>query len=71
MGSVDATIAALNAFVPADDGKDVIRLSEIFADFADRAGRERAIRPIFDLLQRFPDSDLGSPGPLVHELTKR
>ncbi|WP_009964708.1 hypothetical protein [Verrucomicrobium spinosum] len=31
---------------------------------------ERAIRPMFDLMERLPASDLGSPGPLVHALEK-
>jgi hypothetical protein len=68
MASVEATIAALNAFLPADDGKDIARLYEIFEGFGSLAGRERAIGPIFELLERFPDADFGSPGPLVHEL---
>jgi hypothetical protein len=68
MASVEATIDALNAFVPADDGKDVTRLYEMLEGFGSLAGRERAVAPIFGLLERFPDADLGSPGPLVHEL---
>ncbi|WP_051946958.1 hypothetical protein [Verrucomicrobium sp. BvORR106] len=31
---------------------------------------ERAIRPMFELMERLPASDLGSPGPLVHTLEK-
>ena len=31
---------------------------------------ERAIRPMFDLMERLPASVLGSPGPLVHALEK-
>lgn len=29
---------------------------------------ERGIRAMFDLMERLPESDLGSPGPLVHTL---
>jgi hypothetical protein len=31
---------------------------------------ERGIRAMFDLMERLPDSDLGSPGPLVHTLER-
>lgn len=31
---------------------------------------ERAIRPMFGLMERLPESDLGSPGPLGHTLEK-
>lgn len=68
MTALEATIAALNAFVPADDGKDVARLYEIFDGVEKVKGRERAMRPMFEFLERFPDADVGTPGPLVHEL---
>lgn len=68
MASVEATVTALKAFVPADDGKDVARLYETFEGFDKLSGRERAIPFIFELLERFPDADFGAPGPLVHEL---
>ncbi len=29
---------------------------------------ERAVRPMFEVMERMPESDLGSPGPLVHTL---
>jgi hypothetical protein len=30
--------------------------------------REKAIPEMFDIMERLPDADLGSPGPLVHTL---
>jgi hypothetical protein len=66
--SVDATIAALKAFVPTGDGKDVAGLYEILEGFGSLPGRDRAIRAMFQLMERFPDADLGAPGPLVHEI---
>lgn len=66
---IDATIAALGAFVPTeDDASNVARLYEILEGFGSLAVRERAVRPMFELVERFPLADLGSPGPLVHEL---
>jgi len=68
MGTVKATIDALRAFVPTDDGKDVARLYEILDGFDSLPGRDRAIQSMFELMERFPDADLGAPGPLVHEI---
>ena len=68
MGTAEATIDALRASVPADDGKDVARLYEILEGFDSLPGRDRAIQSMFELMERFPDADLGAPGPLVHEI---
>jgi len=69
---VDAVIAALNAFRPADDKYDDVenqaRLYKILEGFRSLPGRERAMPAMFALLERFPDVDFGSPGPIVHEL---
>jgi hypothetical protein len=69
MESIDSVIAALDAFQPsAVDTHNVHRLYEIFDGFRSLSGRERAAPAIYALLERFPDAELGSPGPLVHEL---
>jgi hypothetical protein len=66
---IDGVIAALNTFEPTDyDAENVSRLYEIFDDFPPLPGRARAMPAIFALLERFPDAEFGSPGPLVHEL---
>jgi hypothetical protein len=66
---IDGAIAALNAFEPTDyDAENVSRLYEIFADFHSLPNRARVMPAIFALLERFPDAEFGSPGPLVHEL---
>lgn len=62
-------IAAIESFVPTDDDTDnVYYLYQIFEGFRSLSHRERAIPAMFSLIERFPEADLGSPGPLVHEL---
>lgn len=47
------------------------RLSELTdALLALPDGREAAIPELFSVMERMPDADLGSPGPLVHTLEK-
>src|SRR5262249_6949360 len=66
---IKAVIDALNAFQPGrDDIDNVPRLYDIFSDFSSLPHRERAMPAMFFLLERFPDAEFGSPGPLVHEL---
>ena len=66
---VDDIIAALNRFEAARDETDNIgRLWDIFGDFGSVPERGRAMPAMFSLLERFPDAEFGSPGPLVHEL---
>jgi hypothetical protein len=68
-GRVQHVIEALEAFVPAeDDGETTGRLYEIFDGFREQPGREAAMSAIFGVIERFPDAELGTPGPLVHEL---
>ena len=66
---IKAVIDALNAFQPGrDDIDNVPRLYDIFSDFRSLPRRERAMPAMFFLLERFPDAEFGSPGPLVDEL---
>ncbi len=65
--SMEAVIAALDAFVP--DGNDDTHHQYVLLDgFGELTHRERAVPAMFALLERFPEADFGSPGPLVHEL---
>jgi hypothetical protein len=67
--SIDDLIAALRSFEPTSDESDnVHRLNEIFEGFHLFADREEAAPEIFALVERYPDADFGTPGPLVHEL---
>ena len=66
---ISETIAAIESFVPTDDDTDnVYHLYQIFDGFRSLSHRERAVLAMFSLIERFPEADLGSPGPLVHEL---
>jgi len=66
---ISDVITALETFQASDDDVDnQARLYAIFTDFRTLSGRDRAIPAMFSLLERFPDADLGSPGPIVHEL---
>jgi hypothetical protein len=66
---VAVVIAALNSFEPSrDDTDNLYRLYQLFEGFGCLPDRHRAAPAVFGLLERFPDAEFGSPGPLVHEL---
>lgn len=67
---VQSVIAKLRNFSPSDEDENVSALYEIFADFSKIENRDLAVPEMFDLLERFPESAFGSPGPLVHEIEK-
>ncbi|WP_334484472.1 hypothetical protein [Bradyrhizobium algeriense] len=64
---ITTVIVALNSFEPSPDDTD-IRLYQLFEGFRSLPGRDRVAPAMFSLLERFPDAEFGSPGPLVHEL---
>jgi hypothetical protein len=67
--SVDDLLFSLQAFEPNDDGADnVHRLNELLAGFAALPGCERVAPALLALLERHPQADFGTPGPLVHAL---
>jgi hypothetical protein len=67
--SVDDLVSELQAFQPTGDGADnVHRLNEQLAGFAELPGCERVAPAVFALLERHPQADFGTPGPLVHAL---
>jgi hypothetical protein len=67
--SVDDLVSELQAFEPTGDGADnVHRLNELLAGFAELPGGERIAPAVFALLERHPQADFGTPGPLVHAL---
>jgi len=67
--SADDLVSELQAFEPADDGADnVHRLNELLAGFAALPGCERVAPALFALLERHPQADFGTPGPLAHAL---
>jgi len=65
----DDVIRALDSFAPSDDDvATAARLYEIFEGFCAQADRARAVPAMFAAIERYPEADLGSPGPFVHEL---
>lgn len=67
---IEKVIAELDVFAPADEAENVGRLYEILDALQSLAPELRlAVVPaIFGLIERYPEAELGSPGPLVHEL---
>jgi hypothetical protein len=67
--SVDDLLLELQAFAPNGDGADnVHRLNELLADFPALPGCERVVPALLELMERYPQADFGTPGPLVHAL---
>jgi hypothetical protein len=67
--SPDAIISALDQFNPdRDEVPNLVRLYEIFRDFETLKDRERALPSMFALLERFPEGEFGSPGPIVQAI---
>jgi hypothetical protein len=50
------------------DARGLERLAELTDALMSVPDREKAIRELFSVMERPPDADLGSPGPLVHTL---
>ena len=65
---VQVLIEELDAFRPADDGECVGQLYALLEGFESLEERLQAVPAMFRVLERFPDADLGSPGPLVHAI---
>ena len=67
--SVDELLSELQDFAPTHDGADnVHRLNELLAGFAALPGCERVAPALLALLERHPQADFGTPGPLVQAL---
>lgn len=67
--SVDDLLSDLQAFAPSDDGADNVHgLNELLAGFGALPGCERVAPALLALLERHPQADFGTPGPLVHAL---
>lgn len=68
--TIEDVVAELDLFVPADEVNNVGRLYEILGRLKSLAPELRtlAVPAMLSLIERYPDAELGSPGPLVHEL---
>ena len=70
--SVDELLTELQAFAPTDDVADnVHRLNELLAGFGALPGCERVAPALLALLERHPQADFGTPGPLVDALERQ
>lgn len=67
--SCEDMIAALQTFEPTDDASDNVHwLNETLEGFRGLAGCDDVAQALFALLERRPEADFGTPGPLVHAL---
>jgi len=67
--SIDDLLSELQSFEPNADGADnVHRLNELLAGFAALPGCDRVAPAVLALLERHPQADFGTPGPLVQAL---
>ncbi len=69
--SGDQMIAALDAFVA--DPTDVTTLRDLYTvtqdfDALSETDQARVVPTMFRLMERWPEADLGKPGPLVHAI---
>jgi hypothetical protein len=64
--SIDTITAALDEFRSSDDND--YRLNVVLRNFKAVENPECALPSMFALLERFPNSDFGSPGSLVHTI---
>jgi hypothetical protein len=68
--SADTTIASLESFAARDDGGDEETLYRIVEAFEELPDRLRVLPAMFAVMERYPEADLGSPGPLVHSIER-
>jgi hypothetical protein len=66
--TLQSVIDGLQAFVPSTKDNNVQALYQIFDGFNQLADRRLAAAAMFNVMERFPEADLGSPGPIVHHL---
>lgn len=52
------------------DARGLERLAELTHALMNVPDKEKAIPELFSVMERLPDADLGSPGPLVHTLER-
>jgi hypothetical protein len=66
----ESVTTALDNFAPADEAENVGRLYEVLDQLRPLSPdlRSPVISAILGLIERHPEAELGTPGPLVHEL---
>lgn len=70
MMTTDEIIDALSSFAPTERSNDdnISYFYDLMEDLKHNTDKERAIEPIFRLIEKHPHIDYGSPGPLAHSL---
>jgi hypothetical protein len=69
---IEEIIKTLNEFVPYlendpfNDNESF--LSDLMGSWTEVQDKEKAVPAIFQLIEKYPHADFGSPGPLVHAL---
>jgi hypothetical protein len=70
--TIDEIIQVLNSFEPFSDDDTVndneTFLSDLMEKWESNQDYKKAIPAMFHLIEKFPNADFGSPGPLVHSL---
>ena len=65
---IESIITQIERFEPSEQDDNSWALNQLLGSIGVISDREYAIEPMFKLMERFPEADLGSPGPLVHEI---
>lgn len=65
---LEKVIFELAKVTPDEFGDCLPLLYTLLNDFQTIPNRHLAIPAMFAIIERYPDADLGSPGPLVHEI---
>ena len=68
LSRLEQVISGLKRVEPDEFGDCVSALNEVLEDFETVPNRHMAIPAMFAVIERYPEADLGSPGPLVHEI---
>jgi hypothetical protein len=69
MRGIDDVISDVDAFQShATESENLERLFAILEGLEQMPQNDRAVEPLFRLIERNSDADLGNPGPIVHSL---
>ncbi|CDR34304.1 hypothetical protein [Criblamydia sequanensis] len=52
------------------EGDYMLRLSKLTDELLQAKNKEEALPALFGILEKYPEEELGSPGPLVHAIEK-
>lgn len=64
--AVASFVSFLRSYNPSDDASPIATLYPVVALIENEESAPEAFDEIFAFFERYPDADLGAPGPLVH-----